>query len=79
MEDKWLVDLGGFIENYSSIHEMRSALIFKYHEEGFFKLMADRFMSREVMLFILFALISSMLLSNVVSGPNLSASIIFLY
>ena len=76
MLDKCLVNCSSFSGDFRNIHDVIFSFRCPEYKEGMFEVMSDRLMSREVMLFTLSALISSMLISNVVSSSNFVPSIL---
>ena len=61
-------ELWWFPGDFRNIHGTISEFRCSEYKEGFFEVMADRFMSMEVMIFTWSDLISSMLFSNIVSS-----------
>ena len=52
MEDNVLVNCSGFLGDFRNIYEMISVFRCSEYKEGSFGFMADRFMSRDLVLFI---------------------------
>ena len=76
MEDTFLVNCGDSTVDCMTIHGMRSLFRCSENKEGLFEVMSNIFMSRELMVFVWPALISSMFLSNIVSGSKFVTSIL---
>ena len=75
IEDKCLVNCGGFPGDCSTTRGMRSDFRFSVDEEVLLKGISSRFMSLGVIIVKLLSLILLMVFSNVGSGSNFSTSI----